>query len=690
MVGRGKRDRGASWTRRKGRPSDSPSSRGYAPPAEVSRLPALSPARLPRTASFARRPFSVGRGQSTCAQVYLREILGKEEAAPGRAEPLSEAEPRSRARKSSLGESRAGGLRGSSGRAPGLGERRPPLGGHRGISRSGRQPLPGRREERAGGSGAFCGGAPEREKRASSLGNGTPSASSGRADRPGRRGGLIRAYGTRPPRERGRTAPEVGRSSRRARARARESSPLPLAGSDDEASRARDLARSRLSVAPPRPGRRAESRNSRSRRGRAPSYEPRRSYLAAFTRRTNAAGGSDSRRGRGRGRGGRLEKSATDAERQRTRLRGSEAKRGPRTPRVIELPGRSGMAQVRLVHGLRDKEPQEIPIPPCSGTFRPLLGPRDRRPTQQPRVPSRNFPPRSPPRPQTPRPGFWPSPRRWPDLAALRAGASAALERPPATRRALPRRGPASSAPRRPSFRSPSSRSSRAGRAARDRAARGRSAPLGAARHANPPGHRYVETAIPSGGHRFVGTLSAVSLLPSRQAPFCPLHYVANPDAGQENINLRVARRSSDPADAPGPPLVIGHDLLPPPPGGSAASRGIGTARGGRRLSVGSPRRGGASRERNLSRRGGAPPASSFVSRGRARRPRWNSPLEWKSLAALRGQADDSARRSGRRAREERSPETSAEGASFRQGGPGRALPAADSGLDKSFAGRAD
>lgn len=31
---------------------------------------------------------------------------------------------------------------------------------------------------------------------------------------------------------------------------------------------------------------------------------------------------------------------------------------------MIELPGRTGVVQVRLVHGLRDKEPQEIPIPP--------------------------------------------------------------------------------------------------------------------------------------------------------------------------------------------------------------------------------------------------------------------------------------------------------------------------------------
>lgn len=43
---------------------------------------------------------------------------------------------------------------------------------------------------------------------------------------------------------------------------------------------------------------------------------------------------------------------------------------------MIELPGRTGVAQVRLVHGLRDKEPQEIPILPYSGTVRSLSRPK--------------------------------------------------------------------------------------------------------------------------------------------------------------------------------------------------------------------------------------------------------------------------------------------------------------------------
>ena len=70
---------------------------------------------------------------------------------------------------------------------------------------------------------------------------------------------------------------------------------------------------------------------------------------------------------------GRRQEAERERKREREREKGSTV---TGTPRVIELPGRTGVAQVRLVHGLRDKEPQEIPILPYSGTVRSLSRPK--------------------------------------------------------------------------------------------------------------------------------------------------------------------------------------------------------------------------------------------------------------------------------------------------------------------------
>lgn len=83
---------------------------------------------------------------------------------------------------------------------------------------------------------------------------------------------------------------------------------------------------------------------------------------------------------RGTARDGGREKRRNEEGRREKKVEEGRKEKGSTvtgTPRVIELPGRTGVAQVRLVHGLRDKEPQEIPILPYTGAVRSLSRPKN-------------------------------------------------------------------------------------------------------------------------------------------------------------------------------------------------------------------------------------------------------------------------------------------------------------------------